>query len=78
MSHLPDELDCEMGFDGEDFYIAHEGNVIAKRAQPDTDEWEAGLWISHEPGWRVFEKRNKKGVPTGRFTIEYNPLGQPS
>ena len=38
-----------------------------------TDEWKAGLWISVEPGYRVFEKRNKKGDTTGQMVIEYDP-----
>jgi hypothetical protein len=55
----------EMGFDGEEFYIALDGVRIAKRGEPGTRH--AKTWIPLEPGYRVFDHDENS------VRIEYDP-----
>jgi hypothetical protein len=59
-SPLPsDNPHVEMGFDGEEFYVAYDGVRIARR--------ENATWISLEPGWVVRDGKNLESI-----AIEYN------
>jgi len=40
--------------DGIDVFVVYNGVRIAKRGDPDTPQ--AGIWVSLEPGYRVFDK----------------------
>jgi hypothetical protein len=40
--------------DGIDLFVVYDGVRIAKRADPNTPQ--AGIWVSLEPGYRVFYK----------------------
>jgi hypothetical protein len=49
----------ELGFDGEEMYVAYDGVRIARR--------ESATWISLEPGWVVRDGKNLESI-----AIEYN------
>ena len=69
-SSVPLNLEVAMGFDGETYYIASHGVVIAKRGRPglsdamlealsDEDAYNAMReWHCVEPGWSVVETRS--------------------
>ena len=40
--------------DGIDVFVVYNGLRIAKRGDPNTPQ--AGIWVSLEPGYRVFDK----------------------
>ena len=46
--------EASMESDGIDVFVVYNGTRIAKRADPNTPQ--AGIWVSLEPGYRVFYK----------------------
>ena len=52
-------------FDGTDMYVVFNGVRIVKRGAPGTPQ--ASTWISLEPGYRVLDQKNPRGI-----VVEYN------
>ena len=84
-SSVPLNLEVAMGFDGETFYIANHGVVIAKRGRPglsdamleamsDEDAYSAlREWHCVEPGWSVVETRRPKKAGMGSLHFKFDP-----
>ena len=53
MSEAPLE-EASLESDGIDVFVVYNGVRIAKRGQPNSPQ--AGIWVSLEPGFRVFDK----------------------
>jgi hypothetical protein len=81
-SSVPIALEIEFGYDGEQFYVANHGVVVAKRGRPDLirdedddktafDKWRQ--WYATEPGWSVIETGRPKRGRTGSLHFRYDP-----
>ena len=51
--------------DGDELYVVFNSVKIAKRGAPGTPQ--ASTWISLEPGYRVLDQKNPRGI-----VVEYN------
>ena len=78
----PSISNAAMGFDGNHFYVAINGVVIAKPGLGefrDGDESEETFdrlrrWSCVEPGWSVIETGRPKRSGTGDLHFKYEPL----